>query len=149
MACGMVGTMSRRTTSGGTEAERQIPARLSDVGPGWRSLLQRLHWDLATLAPDYQLDSLTSRLGGLRIHLGDRFDASGEFDGDFADRSGALIDAAEIASEKTCEQCGQPGRPRFHGDQHRTWILALCDTCHARPRATEPSVAHPDQPASC
>ncbi|MFE4336730.1 hypothetical protein ACFRQM_47595 [Streptomyces sp. NPDC056831] len=140
--------MSTRATSHSTKAERQIPARLPDVGPGWHSLLERLHQDLLGLAPDYQLDSLARRFGGLRIHLADRFDEDGEFDGDFADRSGALVDAVEIASEKTCEQCGQPGRPRFHGDQHHTWITALCDTCHARPRTPEPSVARLDKPAA-
>ncbi|MFI6688014.1 hypothetical protein [Streptomyces sp. NPDC050485] len=135
--------MSTRTTSDSTEAERQIPARLSGTGPGWHYLLQRLHQDLFDLAPDYQLDSLASRFGGLRIHLADRFDEDGEFDGDFADRAGALVDAAEAASETTCEMCGQPGRPRFHGDQTRTWIVTVCETCHARPYA-EPSAPLPD-----
>ncbi|MFI7337051.1 hypothetical protein ACIBUY_03825 [Streptomyces sp. NPDC050085] len=126
--------MSTRATGHSTETERQIPARLSEIGPGWRSLLQRLHQDLSDLAPDYQLDSLTSRFGGLRISLADRFDTDGEFDGNFADRAGALIDAAEIESEKTCETCGRLGRPRFHGDQTRTSIVTLCESCHARPQ---------------
>src|SRR5688500_18222182 len=85
---------------------RQIPDRSSSVGAGWPYLRTQHHRDCAALAPHYQRDSLTSRVGGRRIHLSDRFDASGEFDGDFADRSGALVDAVEIASEKTCEQCG-------------------------------------------
>ncbi len=115
---------------------RQIPVWIPSVGAGWTALLTQLHQDLAALAPDYQIDTLHSRLGGLRILLADRFDEEGEFDGDFADRAGALIDAAEIASEKTCELCGRPGRPRFHGDQTRTWIITLCQTCRTRSRTS-------------
>ncbi|MEW2498534.1 hypothetical protein AB0942_34130 [Streptomyces nodosus] len=87
----MVGTMRSRATSHSTAAERQILARMPDVGPGWRSLLQRLHQDLTSLAPDYQLGSQTSKMGGLRIELSDRFDESG----DFADRADALVVTAE------------------------------------------------------
>jgi hypothetical protein len=122
------------TTEPVPATERQIPAWASTVGPGWAALLDQLHQDLAVLAPDYQIDSLGSRFGGLRIYLADRFDEDGEFDGDFADRAGALVDAAEAASEKTCEHCGHSGRPRFHGDQTRAWIVTLCETCRARPR---------------
>lgn len=126
--------MTGMMTEPAPTAERQIPAWASTVGPGWAALLNQLHQNLAALAPDYQIDSLSSRLGGLRIHLADRFDEEGEFDGDFADRAGALTDAAEVASEKTCEQCGQSGQPHFHGDQTRTWIVTVCETCRARSR---------------
>ncbi|MEV0636406.1 hypothetical protein AB0I77_15835 [Streptomyces sp. NPDC050619] len=127
--------------------ERQIPAWASTVGPGWATLLDQLHQDLTALAPDYQIDSLSSRFGGLRIYLADLFDEDGEFDSAFADRAGALVDAAEAASEKTCEQCGHSGRPRFHGDQTRTWIVTLCETCRARSRTPRvPDTAAADHP---
>ncbi|WP_128977527.1 TraR/DksA family transcriptional regulator [Streptomyces roseicoloratus] len=120
--------MSTRA-SGSPDSRDQIPGRLSDVGPGWHPLLRSLHDQLAALAPDYRLEELTVKLGGLRLYVADRFDADGEFDGDWADAAGALTDAAELAAEKTCESCGGPGRPRFHGDRHGTWIRTLCDPC--------------------
>ncbi|MFF7736880.1 hypothetical protein [Streptomyces sp. NPDC007984] len=64
----------------------------------------------------------------------DRCD-DGEFDDTWADTADRLAEAAELEGEKTCEACGEPGRARFHGDQHGTWIKALCDDCRALPGA--------------
>ncbi|UQA97117.1 hypothetical protein [Streptomyces halobius] len=75
------------------------------VGPGWTALLDQLHRDLLTLAPDYQLDDLATRFGGLCIHIADRFDEAGEYNGAFMDAATALSDAAETVSEHTCELC--------------------------------------------
>ncbi|MYY10701.1 hypothetical protein GT204_17725 [Streptomyces sp. SID4919] len=72
---------SSRTTA----FAQQMPDRLSIVGPGWRSLLMRLHEQLLALVPDYRLDELTSKLDGLRIYVTDRFEDDGEFDGTWAD----------------------------------------------------------------
>ncbi|MFI7095916.1 hypothetical protein [Streptomyces lydicus] len=119
---------------------RQIPAWAHTVGPGWTALLDQLHRDLLTLASDYQLDSLTTRFGSLRIRLADRFDEAGENDGAFIDAATALTDDAETVSEHTCERCGAPGRPRFRGDRHRTWINAICETCRTRPPE---QISHP------
>ncbi|MFE9258582.1 hypothetical protein [Streptomyces sp. NPDC006879] len=111
----------------------QIPGRLTEVGSGWHPLLMRLHSQLLGLAVDYRVEEFASRLGGLRLYLQDRFDSHGEFDGDWADTAGALVEVAEREAERTCEECAAPGRPRFHGDRHRTWIRTVCDRCHARP----------------
>lgn len=117
------------------DQDRQIPAWAPTVGPGWTDLLGRLHRDLLALDADYQLDSFSTSLGGLRILVADRFDQDGEYDGDFADRTCALADAAQVASEHICEQCGAGGRPRFRGDQQRTWIVTVCETCRTYPAA--------------
>ncbi len=111
--------------------ERQIPARTHAVGPGWAPLLAQLHNDLVGLAPDYQLDRIGTEFGRLRLDVADRFDAAGEFDGAFADASGAVIDAAVLASQETCEECGADGRSRLRGDEHGTFIRTLCDKCRS------------------
>lgn len=129
MACGRLGGMSARVTRGAGPGD-QIPARLPQVGPGWRPLLMRLHEQLLALAVDYRMEEFTPKLGGLRIYVADRFDDDGEFDGAWAETAGALVEAAETEAEKTCEACAGPGRPRFHGDRHGTWIRTLCDQCH-------------------
>lgn len=93
------------TTECSFPAERQIPAWASTVGPGWVALLERLHRDLLALAVDeYRIEAFTVRFGGLRVTVADRF-TGGEFDGEFADPATALTDAAETASEHTCETC--------------------------------------------
>ncbi|MGW0204803.1 hypothetical protein ACWDZ8_02910 [Streptomyces sp. NPDC003233] len=111
----------------------QIPDCLSIVGSGWHPLLMRLHDQLLALAPDYRIEQLAPRLGGLRIYVADRFDDYGEFDGTWADTVSRLAEAAELEAEKTFEACDGPGHARFHGDQHRTWIKTLCDTCRSLP----------------
>ncbi|MFC9626437.1 hypothetical protein ACFTXM_42975 [Streptomyces sp. NPDC056930] len=110
---------------------RQIPARVATVGPGWVPLLVWLHADLTALAADYQLEGLGAEFGRLRLQVVDQYDLEGEFDGEFADAAAALVDAAVLASQKTCEDCGAQGRPRFRGDQLRTWIHTLCYRCRA------------------
>ncbi|MGW6145532.1 hypothetical protein [Streptomyces sp. NPDC055140] len=122
-----------------TVFEQQIPDCLSVVGPGWRPLLIRLHEQLLALAPDYRLEELTPKLGGLRIYVADRFEDDGEFDGTWADTAGRLAEAVELEAEKTCEDCGAPGRTSFHGDRHGTWIRTLCDSCNSIPAPPQPS----------
>jgi hypothetical protein len=107
----------------------QIPAHADAVGPGWVPLLSRLHDELATLASDYQVEEIGAAFGRLRLHVAERFDADGEFDGEFADVSGALIDAAVLESQTTCEACGAEGRARLRGDERGTFIRTMCDEC--------------------
>lgn len=68
---------------------------------------ERLHHDLSALDRDYRIEHFGTRCGGLRIVVADSFE-DGEFDGEFADRATALTDAAESASEHTCEACDLP-----------------------------------------
>ncbi|WP_180927728.1 TraR/DksA family transcriptional regulator [Streptomyces sp. AJS327] len=114
-------------------ADQQIPHRLDAVGRGWHPLLTRLHTRLAALDPEYRLEELTPKLGGLRIYVADRFGADGEFDGAWADTVAQLADEAAVEAERTCELCGAPGRPRFHGDHRATWIRTVCTGCRDAP----------------
>uniref|UniRef100_A0AAU1I950 Uncharacterized protein n=1 Tax=Streptomyces sp. NBC_00180 TaxID=2903632 RepID=A0AAU1I950_9ACTN len=125
--------MTAASSSRPTTFDQQIPDRLAVVGPGWHPILLRLHEELLALAPNYRLDEITPRLGGLRIYVADRFDDDGEFDGTWADTAGRFAEAAELEAEKTCEACSNPGRTRFHGDPHGTWIRTLCDHCRRDP----------------
>ncbi|MQY16230.1 hypothetical protein SRB5_64280 [Streptomyces sp. RB5] len=108
------------------ESDRQIPALVGEVEPGWQPLLMGLHERLVRLAPDYRLEELTAKLGGLQMYIADRFDEYGEFDGDWADTAGALRTEIEALAQQTCEVCGDTGRTRFHGALLRT----MCDVCH-------------------
>ncbi|MFI9724661.1 hypothetical protein ACIHFE_34410 [Streptomyces sp. NPDC052396] len=119
-------------------SDRQIPVWAGTVGPGWAPLLDQLHRDLLALDPGYRIESFAVKFGGLRITVADRFQG-GEFDGEFADRATALTDAAETASENTCDECGAPGRIRLRGDGQHVWMQARCETC----RTTLPSCPAP------
>ena len=61
----------------------------------------------------FVVEQVKEKFGGLRFYV------SWE-----TKEIGGLIREAESKSFKTCEACGQPGRPRNGG-----WVLTLCDTC--------------------
>lgn len=102
----------------------QLPDRLRAVGPGWRSLLLRLHTQLLALEPDYRIHDVKEKLGAVRIHItASSAPARPEI------RS--LLTAAEEQSATTCEFCGSPGRRRRRNDDDAGWIKAVCEDCHA------------------
>ncbi len=85
-------------------------------GGGWRfligDLLQRI---AATLTDeekqDFQVTQIKEKYGTLRLH---------SYAG--SDRIDALVDAAEQASEITCDVCAARGRIRNDG-----WVSVRCD----------------------
>lgn len=102
---------------------RQLPDQLSAVGPGWHSLLLRLHEQLLDLDPGYRVDDLKEKLGAARI----RITATSAMTRTEAQ---ALVAAAEEQSGTVCEFCGAPGRRRRRGDVAEGWMKAVCDNCH-------------------
>lgn len=91
-----------------------------NVGEGWRSIIEQLHNDLVKLDPEYTVDQIKEKFGGLRYYATSH-SANASVSNQFHD----LIDAAERKSLSTCEFCGQPGKqtppPR--------WIKTLCGEC--------------------
>lgn len=102
---------------------RQLPERLSDVGPGWRPLLLRLHAQLRARDAEYQVEDLKEKLGALRVRIAR---VSRPSDPEI----GALVRAAEEQSATVCEFCGAAGRRRRRGDTEHGWIKTVCDPCH-------------------
>ncbi|MEV8544365.1 hypothetical protein [Streptomyces sp. NPDC051572] len=121
--------------------DRQLPGLVHLVGPGWVPLLARLHLQLSVLAADYQVEKIASRFGRLELELADRFDNEGEFDGQFADVSSALSEAAVLTSQQICEMCGADGRPRMRGEGRGTFIRTLCDRCRVATTTGLPGVS--------
>ncbi|HZG02493.1 MAG TPA: hypothetical protein VE546_02755 [Streptomyces sp.] len=112
---------------------RQIPAWIPTVGPGWAALLTDLHARLCELDEEYQVEDFSVDSGRLRLHVADRYDATGEVDVVFADAAVQLIDDAVRASAQTCDRCGAPGRPRFRGRGRSVGSLVRCDDCRTAP----------------
>jgi len=83
------------------------------VGPGWGSLIERL-WEYFK-GREVQVNQIKEKFGGLRFYVANATDL------DYME-----IDQAEKDSFATCEECGEPGKPRING-----WIKTLCDR-HAR-----------------
>jgi hypothetical protein len=86
---------------------------LACVGAGWRNIVLRLVRDLFLLGWDGELHQVKEKFGGLRFYIGGGSEAA--FDRVFA---------AERESLRTCELCGEYGKPGDAG-----WIMTLCRRC--------------------
>lgn len=105
----------------------QIPEWTNGVGEGWKSILYKLHKQLFSLDPEYDVAQIKEKFGGLRVYLNyyDKPNATMEW-------AETYIRQAEEQAAKTCELCGATGndvctRPppqRRHG-----WIRTTCDKC--------------------
>ena len=95
-----------------------------EIGVGWRKLV----WDLSEKLEKLLLElpehtrknccasQVKSKYAGLRFYMTSQTD---EMD--------KLIDDAEEESERTCEECGQPGEIYGCG-----WVECLCPECATR-----------------
>ena len=83
---------------------------------GWEAIVDALRRDLAELDPELRVEQVKQKFGGLRVYV-----AAG--DPAVAAAVRERITEAESASERTCEQCGRPGRLRTD----RPWATTLCD----------------------
>lgn len=94
----------------------------SNVGEGWHPLLRNLELGLNDLDPDFTLQQVKEKFGGLRYY------AQSDADG-FQE----LIGIAEEASTHLCEVCGKHGETKsFHG-----WLKTLCDEHFAEREARQ------------
>lgn len=85
----------------------------SDIGDGWIPLIVELDKKLTEINPDYTIDQIKEKFGGLRFY------ASGlEHDGAYK-----LIEEAESKSYMICEECGTSGARRTI----KGWLKTLCD----------------------
>ena len=96
----------------------QIDKWKDDVGPGWLPLIEVLDRQLRRLDPDYRIEQVKEKFGGLRYYI---ITSEGCTN---TDRMYAIIDTIESLSFRICEDCGRPGEERENG-----WIRTLCDEC--------------------
>ena len=82
---------------------------------GWRDIVHRLHASIEVIAPDQKIEQIKEKFGGLRYYV----------DVEDYEAVDLLIRLAEEESLRTCQVCGQPGKPRT--ESH--WISTLCDGC--------------------
>lgn len=73
----------------------------SYLPPGWHNLVTQLHTNLVQVAPDYRIDQVKEKFGGLRFYTNIVYDANGI--------ASIIIDHYEKRSMHICDQCGVPG----------------------------------------
>lgn len=98
------------------EILRRIPARRGryiDVGPGWYAIIVNLDRDLAHIDPDYTVQQVKEKLGGLRYYYAtERVDLRPAMD--------RLVRGAEAAADRTCEITGNAGVLMIRSGQYKT-----------------------------
>ena len=87
--------------------------------PGWHNLALELHAGIYRIDPEYKLDQIKEKFGGLRYYVSL---SEGLSDGDRAFIN-VMIDAAEKTSYETCEECGKFGDLR----SDIGWARTLCE----------------------
>lgn len=90
-----------------------------DCGRGWWPLIADLDRDLRAIYPDYKVVQVKEKFGSLRYYVESPPPA---LPAGVAQRFSDRLREAEALAAATCEECGQPGRPR-----DRSWIRTLCD----------------------
>jgi len=89
-----------------------------DTGDGWSDIIM----DLSRMLEPYAVSE------GLRaVQVKEKFGTLRFYVDGGREPVVALIDAAEQASARTCEDCGRHGTMREGG-----WIRTLCDECEAK-----------------
>jgi len=91
---------------------------INDVGPGWRPLVRDLDAKLRAIDPDYTIDQVKEKFGGLRFYFSS--ERYGELE--------PLVNEAERQSFKLCEDCGEPGSIEDSG----AWLKTLCSDCRKK-----------------
>lgn len=92
-----------------------------NVYAGWQPIIEQLHADLLALDPDYTVEQIKEKFGGLRYYVSMNLVPN-------HDEAYRLIAEAEEKSETVCEFCGELGKPR--SPNGRGWIKTTCDACH-------------------
>lgn len=86
------------TIPGGSRWEQER----KNVGPGWQPILERLHADLQSIQPNYEVLAIERHRGLLRYYVAGGLNYHTGRNKEFWDR----IKAAETEAAQTCEDCG-------------------------------------------
>ena len=89
-----------------------------ECGDGWFDLIDKLCEDITKADPEVIALQVKEKFGTLRFYItaySEIGDTGEVFD---------LIDEAEDASEKICEECGAPGKL-----EGKMWFKTICEKC--------------------
>lgn len=105
-----------------SELWTQLQERLGhmECQEGWAQLIDECDRRLRELDPNYSIQQIKEKLGGLRYYASA---TSAEVDGD---AWYSILDEAERKAATTCEMCGEPGKLSTTG----YWLKTVCPECY-------------------
>ena len=98
--------------------ERSIDDWVESIGYGWQPLIRGLDDNLRDLDPDYSIQQIKEKFGGLRYYFVSTLENKSAMN--------ELVRAAEDLSFKICEDCGAPGKTSA---SNGFWFKTLCPLC--------------------
>jgi hypothetical protein len=87
-------------------------------GEGWFRLIEKMCCDLQAAADAGQIEQPT--IGDVKEKFGTMRVSIRAYEAE----ASAIVEAAEVAADRTCDQCGRSGRIRKNG-----WMAVRCDAC--------------------
>ena len=109
----------------------------SGVGKGWWPVIKATHEMMLRIVPDYQLDQVKEKFGGLRYYWGmpmpDFYPDRGLTPEEETERTlkyeqlTVLADLAEAICNHLCEECGRANEISWDGG----WARNVCESCVA------------------
>jgi len=100
------------------QQERDERIAHADIGTGWLPIIKDLDYRLSAIDPDYSIDQIKEKFGGLRFYFTSEKHFEELYD---------LVAEAEKLCWETCEGCGAVGIVQTSKYWHKT----LCEPCTA------------------
>lgn len=97
--------------------ERSNYIKLGHTGPGWSKLITELNDKLSALDPNYTVEQIKEKFGGLRYYF--------STDSNYGQEMLELEEEYELKSYEICELCGSEEDIAVEG----SWWKTLCKNC--------------------
>lgn len=100
----------------------------SECGEGWHGIINDTHIKLKYIDPDYKIDQIKEKFGGLRYY----FTPSEKYS--YGSTASNIMDdivrSAEYQASLTCELCGNSGwGANVDIRIHNGWYFGYCEEC--------------------
>lgn len=93
----------------------------AEAYPGWASIIRYVDKQLGDIDPDYKVNQIKEKFGGLRYYF--------LSDSDGFELMNEIVTVAEKESFRTCENCGTKENVATKADN--SWIKTLCKKCRS------------------
>ena len=116
------------------QQERDEYLAIEWTGPGWKQIILDCDRELSALDPEYTIDQIKEKYGGLRYYISPSEDYMSD---DSNEDLWAIEDKYEKISLATCESCGASKGVRTEAGPDSYWIKTICHECRQKGNTNE------------